>query len=108
MHRLTFALLLLHCVSAWAEWTRIADDEEATGYADSASIRMQGNTAKMWSLLDYKAVQQHEVGPPYLSATTQFEYDCAEKRFRMVEVVVYSASMGRGKAVFSGASPEEP
>ena len=108
MHRLTFPLMLLLCVPAWAEWTRIADDEAATGYADSAKIRMQGNTVKMWSLLDYKAVQQREGGPPYLSLTTQFEYECAEKRFRMLAVVVYSANMGRGKVVIFQAMPEEP
>ena len=107
MQRFTFALLLLLCVPAWAEWVRVADDEAATGYVEPATIHMQGNTVKMWSLLDYKAVQQREGGPPYLSMTTQFEYDCAEKRFRILAIVMYSANMGRGKVLSFQAIPEE-
>jgi hypothetical protein len=104
---LVFALLLLSS-GTWAEWTRVADDDTAAGYVDLATVRKQGNSVKMWSLLDYKTIQRREGGPPYLSLTTQFEYNCYEQRSRMLALTVYSENMGRGEVVIAQTFADRP
>jgi hypothetical protein len=71
----TLAIFLLLLSSpAWAGWKSVGEDDTVTTYADSATIARKGNTATMWSLLDYKAFHRMvEVG--YFSQKAQAEYD---------------------------------
>ena len=42
--------------SAAAKWVEVAGNESSTVYADSDTIRKTGDTVKIWTLVDYKAV----------------------------------------------------
>ena len=102
-----FAIFLL-CLSspAWAGWKSVAEDDSATTYADPAAIVRTGNTATMWSLLDYKAFQRMvEVG--YFSQKAQVEYDCAEPRLRVLSLALHAEKMGQGKIIYEDTSPHE-
>src|SRR5471030_1082964 len=54
--RKTILMMLLAVVSgsAAAEWEEVANNENATTYADFVTIRKEGNLAKMWDVIDYK------------------------------------------------------
>jgi hypothetical protein len=105
MKKLAIFLLLLSS-SAWAGWKSVGEDDTATSYADPASIVRHGNTAKMWSLLDYKAFQRMvEVG--YFSQKAQVEYDCAEPRPRGLSLSLHAEKMGEGKVIYEDTSPHE-
>ena len=102
-------LILLAAVSrgAAAEWVKVGDEGIVTSYADPATIRMAGNMATMWDLLDFKAAQAPRYGVPYMSQKTQQEYDCKEQRARKIHSLRYSDSMARGEEVNADPGPGE-
>ena len=108
MKRFVFALCwLLLCVPAAAEWTRLDDSDTAAGYVDLATVRKQGNTVQMSSLLDFKSVQRKD-GRPYLSLTVEFEINCEEQRSRILAVAAYSGNMGEGEVVLEEPFADRP
>lgn len=105
MKKLAVVLLLVSS-PAWAGWKSIGEDDTGTSYADSATIVRQGNIARMWSLLDYKAFQRMvEVG--YFSQKTEIEYDCREGRFRGLSLSLHAEKMGAGKVIYEDTSAHE-
>ena len=104
--RLAAPLLLLMSGAAWAGWKSVGEDNAATVYADPATIVRSGNTAKLWSLLDYKDFQRMvEVG--YFSQKTLVEYDCIERKARGLSLSLHAEHMGEGKMIYEDASPRE-
>ena len=94
-------LLVLNSGPAYAEWVAVEKtDDGMTIYFDPDSIRRKEDLVKMWVLYDYKTVQTVE-GVSYLTLKTQSEYDCTEKRTRMLEFTYFSGQMGSGKVAFS-------
>ena len=80
MKKLTIFLLVLSS-SAWAGWKSIGEDDAGITHVDPAAMVRTGNTAKLWSMLDYKSFQRMvEVG--YFSQKVQIEFDCAERKSR--------------------------
>ena len=105
MKKLVIFLLFLSS-SAWAGWKSVGEDDNAISYADRDTLVRDGNTAKMWSLLDYKAFQRMvEVG--YFSQKAQAEYDCKEKKFRGLTLSLHAEHMGEGKVIYADESPHE-
>jgi hypothetical protein len=105
MKKVAIFLLLLSS-PAWAEWKSVGGDDAATSYADPATIVRSGNTAKMWSLLDYKSFQRMvEVG--YFSQKAQVEYDCTERKARGLSLSLHAEHMGQGKVIYEDTSPHE-
>jgi len=103
MKHLVFVLMLLS-TSAWAEWTRISDDDGFVTYADLATTR-NGNTVEMWTLFDYKTVQQRSADRAFFSSKSQWEFDCGGKRYRLLTLLSYTGRMGRGNAVYVDLDP---
>ena len=99
-------VLLLAANPARAGWKSVGADEVATSYADAATIVRNGDTARMWSLLDYKAFQRMvEVG--YFSQKAHIEYDCANRRFRGLGIFLHADKMGEGKVIYEDDSTHE-
>jgi hypothetical protein len=97
---LSFEILLTLLVSsgpAYAEWMSLGEsDSGTTVYADSATMRREGDLVKMSVLFDFKTIQT-KADVSYLSAKAQMEYDCAEQRFEGLTVLYFSGNMGNGK-----------
>ena len=93
-------LLLVTAGTASAEWTAVGDSDEFIQYVDRATIRRNGNLVKMWDLADYKTVQT-VAGDSYLSAKSQWEYDCKEEKMRQLASTWFDGQMGNGKVVVS-------
>ncbi len=106
MSKIVFPILLVVVSGgAAAEWTEIGANQAGTVYADSATIRQAEGMTRMWDLADFKAVQARPYGTPYLSQKTQQEYDCNERRARIVELLRYSDNMGKGEIASSESEP---
>ena len=92
-HVLSFGILLTLLVSsgpAYAEWMSLGEsDAGTTVYADSATMRREGDLVKMSVLFDFKT-RQTKADVSYLSAKAQMEYDCAEQRFGGLAVMYFS------------------
>jgi hypothetical protein len=106
-------LLLLSSGPAYAEWVKVDTIEisNATVYAeDPSTIHREGNLVKMWALFDYKTTRRVHGGPWALSSKNQYEYECAEKRQRLLANMWFSGQMGSGEIVhrFADAQPWQP
>ena len=97
---LSLGILLTFLVSsgpASADWMSLGEsDAGTTVYADSATMRREGDLVKMSVLFNFKTIQA-KADVSYLSAKAQMEYDCAEQRFEGLTVLYFSDNMGNGK-----------
>jgi len=100
-------LLAVVSSSAVAEWLEVSRNETSAVYADLANVDRTGDVAKMWTLLDFKAPQARPYATPYMSQKAQHEYDCKERRARIVHFLRYSENMGGGEVVPTDSEPEE-
>jgi len=104
MKKLLLTLILaVMSSSAMAEWYRVGATEEGVAYADSDTIRKTGNRVKMWVLVDYKK-DEEEFG--ILSTRLKEEYDCKEKKQRILFMAFYSGHMGKDETVEILSEPE--
>jgi hypothetical protein len=87
----------------FAEWTKVNETDDTFEYANLATIRQHGDTAKMWSLRDFKVVREVEQ-VRYLSSEGQYEYNCTEEQFRNIIFTWYSDNMGSGNEVHTDSS----
>lgn len=98
---LLITFLLLSTVPAYAEWVAVEKDYLSTGlqtvYIDPNSIRREGNVVTVWQLIDFKWMQGNPRGPTrFLSTKTQKQFDCADKRLRLLAFTEFSRGMGTG------------
>ena len=87
--------------NAVAGWIVASDTDGHTRYVDVNTIRRSANTVKMWTLLDYKQPELDSNGKSYLSSVRISEYDCAERRTRVLQASRYQGKMRGGDMVSS-------
>ena len=105
---LLITLLVLSSGPAYAEWVAVENDYLLPGlqtvYVDPDIIRREGNLVTMWQLIDFKLMQGNAgmgilgVGHRVLSTKTHKQFDCAEKRLRLLAFTEFSRRMGTGIA----------
>ena len=96
-------LLFLSSAPAYAEWQAVEKDYLLPGlqtvYVDPESIRREGNLVTMWQLIDFTWMQGNPRGPTrFFSTKTHKQFDCAEKRLRLLAYTEFSHHMGTGIA----------
>ena len=96
-------LLALSSVPAYAEWVAVEKHYLLPGlqtvYVDPDTIRREGNLVTLWQLIDFKWMQGNPRGTPrFLSTKTHKQFDCAEKRLRLLAFTEFSRRMGTGIA----------
>ena len=101
---LLLTLLHLNSGTLYAEWVALEKtaqfEELQTVYVDPATIQRDGNLVTLWHLNDFK-VKQGNVGfaggsQRYSSTKTHKQFDCAEKRVRLLAYMEFSDHMGIG------------
>ncbi len=90
-------LLLSISTGANAAWTKASESTAGTGYVDPATIVRSADKVTMWELTDYRVVPDQT--NPYRSVKRQFEFDCKDKRLRLLSTSAYSGQMGTGEIV---------
>jgi hypothetical protein len=110
MHKtIATILLVIASGSSAAQWVGVGNsaDGQMEVYADAATIRRSGNTAVMSDLSNYKTTQV-EARDPHLSLKSQKEYNCGERRYRILAYTWHSENMSRGIVVYtSDGKPSE-
>ena len=105
VHRIGFwpliTVLFMSNGSAYAEWVAVEKDNLLPGlqtlYIEPDTIRREGNLATVWQLIDFKWMQGSARGPTRFSSTkTHKQFDCAEKRLRLLAFSEFSLQMGTG------------
>ena len=94
------SLLALCHVPVYAEWMAVEKDYFSPGlwtiYIDPGSVRREGNLVTVWQLVDFKTMQGGRSPTRFLSAKTHKQFDCAEKRFRLLAFTEFTDGMGTG------------
>ena len=98
-------IALVGAGSAEAEWVDIGGKVEDgltvyRVYVDPDNIHHSGDVVTLWALFDYKSIQSI-VGGPWLSSKAQRQFDCTEKRIRLLGYMTFTGNMGSGEPVFS-------
>lgn len=93
--------LFLRSIPAYAEWEAVEKDYLLPGlqtvYVDPESIRREGNLVTIWQLIDFRWMQGNPRGPHrFLSTKTHKQFDCVEKRVRLLAFTELSRGMGTG------------
>lgn len=88
-------------IPAYAEWEAVEKDYLLPGlqtvYVDPESIRREGNLVTIWQLIDFRWMQGNPRGPHrFLSTKTHKQFDCVEKRVRLLAFTEFSRGMGTG------------
>lgn len=95
-----------------AEWVKVGENKngDVTLYADSASIRKDGNKVTMWGVTDFRTEQINTIsGKPFLSHREQYEFDCKDNKKRSLNVFFfYAGKMGGGEVTHRSASSPVP
>ena len=98
---LLITLLVLSSGPVYAEWVAVEKNYLSPGlqtvYVDPDTIRREGNLVTLWQLNDFKWMQGNPKGTPrFLSTKTHKQFDCAEKRLRLLAFTEFSRRMGTG------------
>jgi hypothetical protein len=105
MKQLTLVLLFLATANAWADWTLVGEGEIKEGrltvYADRETIGRAGDFAKMRSLFDFSIPKLLGGKGEYRSVKFQEEFDCSQRRFRVLSLDWYADNMSRGEPIAS-------
>ena len=92
--------LVLTSTSAAADWTAVGvGDYIASAYADKATIRRTGPLAKMSGMYDFRRQDFTPAGKRLFSTVVLREYDCGERRVRLLSSIDFAGAMGTGEVV---------
>lgn len=103
-------LLAVVSCSAVAEWVRVnsSDNGNSIVYADPSTLRKENNMVKMSILLDSNTAEGFDAnGKVFRSIQEQKEFDCKERKERVLYATAYSGNVGKGKVISSGKPTRE-
>lgn len=80
-----------------ADLQPIRTAEHATVYIELDTISVSTGKPVVWSLWDHASDQVNLYHEPYRSVRLLNEYDCTASTVRLVEIVEYESSLGRGQ-----------
>ena len=93
-------LSLVLAGTALADWTKISTDGDIySAFADKDSIRRNGSSVTMVGLYDFRKQDFTPTGRGLYSTVVLREYDCRERRVRLMSSIDFSGQMGSGEPV---------
>lgn len=102
-------LAVLPITSAFAAWQEIGSNEQSTVSLDISTLKRDGDTAQMMSMLDFiKPGMDPNTKEPILSIIGLNEYLCEKAQYRPIEYKMFSGNKGEGKVVADIKSPDSP
>jgi len=97
---LLITLLVMSSGPVYAEWVAVEKTYRLPGiqtlYVDPDTIRREGNLVTLWQLIDFKTMQGGRSPCRFFSTKTHKQFDCAEKRLRLLAFTEFSRHMGTG------------
>lgn len=117
MRKIILVLLLAMSSNAMAEWVKITSihsresPEIQIAYADPANIHKNGSLVKMWVLVDHQSGLSKKMEnrlDKFFSRSkdnitkswkVEDEFDCKNKKLRMLSYTAYSEHMGNGEII---------
>ena len=92
---------------AVAEWVVVSESDTATTYAEPTSIRRIGKVVRILTIHDFKKARTDVNGNLFTSSKSQEEFDCIQKRTRVVFYSSHAENLAKGKVVYRDATPNK-
>ncbi len=106
IHAIASGFFLLSSPWALADWTPMGQaDEIYAAFADKATIHRHGSMATMHGLYDFRKQDFTPEGLGLYSTAVLREYDCADRRVRLMSAIDFSGHMGAGTPVSISNEP---
>lgn len=106
MKRLIFLLLMMAHSVSWAGWDFTGETDELFKYHDKSSIQINGSTAQMWTMYDFREIQTDADGDKFKSVKSLLLFNCKYETLAMISILQYSGSLGTGDLVLSDTFKE--
>lgn len=84
-----------------AGWRKVVEDGTRTVYAGTSPLEKSGDKATIVAMVDLRKASTLSDGKEFLSWETQYEFDCKQRRSRIVAASMYSGNMGEGEVTDS-------
>jgi hypothetical protein len=99
---LAWALLGLASPPALAaDWASVGLFDQGTFYIDRDSIAREGETRKVWTMLDYRQPQHNSHGKTYRSTRSLQHIQCKSHQVKTLSLAFYSGTRGSGDVLSS-------
>lgn len=85
-----------------SQWKKFFEIDSAVFWVDPIHVQKEGNRIRVWELLDMKKLSD----PRVKSMRAQIEYDCKEKRSRMLYLSNHSEQMAEGETLGENNDPD--
>lgn len=106
MYRTIFAMLLVAISSsASATWIKTESDNAGSFYEDTSNYQKKGALLKAQYLIDFRVAVPVDKGRTSLSIKYDYEFNCKDRKFRMVAATIYSKNMAEGEILVIGPGP---
>jgi surface-adhesin protein E len=98
---LLLTLLVLSSGPAYAEWIAVEKNNQSAGimtvYVEPDTIHRKENLVTMWQLIDFKTMQGGRSPSRFSSTKMHKQFDCTEKRLRLLALTDFWGNMGTGE-----------
>ncbi len=99
---LAWALLGVASPPAWAaDWAAVGLFDQGTFYIDRDSIAREGETRKVWTMLDYRQPQHNSHGQSYRSTRSLQHIQCKSHQVKTLSLAFYTGTRGSGNVLSS-------
>ena len=78
---------------SYSRWEKYSENKIFTEYFELESVKKINNNIFVWSMYDFKKPQKNG----NLSTKFYSKYDCSEKKYKIISIIEYKLSMGRGR-----------
>jgi hypothetical protein len=93
--------LVLTSMAHAADWSSIGLYEQGTFYIDRDSLTRDGNTRKVWTMLDYRQPQTSHQGKAYRSTRSLLQFDCRDHRVKTLSLSRHTGTRLQGDTLTS-------
>jgi len=102
MRGLVWAALGLSLTSARAtDWFALGLFDQGTFYIDRSHVTREGDSRKVWTMLDYRQPRQKSSGPTYRSTRTLMHIQCKNHQFKALSLSYHAGTRGSGDVISS-------
>lgn len=106
LNTIPLLFLLTASATALADWSKIINSANSTGYVDLDTLQRKGTISTMQVLVDFKKPPFDGNNLPYLSLKMEMEYDCAANKFRALKTTSFSEHMATGHSPYTSIEPD--
>ena len=84
-----------------ADWAAVGLFEQGTFYIDRDSIAREGETRKVWIMLDYRQPKTNSHGQAYRSTRSLQQIQCKTQQVKTLSLAFYKGTRGAGDVLSS-------